>query len=355
LPIPFEIFLIDNPAGSDVIALARRGADTAIESLPIDPALVSIHAKGMDIGEALKGNGNLITALEVRQLGVDIFNYLFRGELLKLYNRLPPDPVSLQILSNRPQIKEVPWEYLLTPDRAIAPTRDRGVVRILPTCGIESKPPKKITNVRVLFVSADPVDQIGVDWREIEQVMSRAFQAQMPANVTVEVIEGATRTSLIAAIASRTFDVFHFFGHGDVIGGVGHLVLQDVKTKKSDFLPAEDLAIALSGKDVKLAILSACLTGAGLHTTDFGIVATALIRARIPAVVANQYPIPIRAISPFVKGVYTTLLAAGNIDMAVADGRAILSVGLPGGTAGKVEWGIPTLHRLADAQQLFEV
>ena len=355
MPIPFEIFLIDNPTGNHVIALAKRGADTAIEHLPIDSSLVAIRKKGIDIGEALKGNGSLITAGEVRQLGIDIFNYLFRGDLRALYDQLPQDPVSLQILSNRPQIKEVPWEYLLTPDRMIAPTRDRGVVRILPTCGIKNKSLRKVANVKVLFVSADPVDQVGVDWREVESVMSRVFQGQMPANVTIDVIEGATRTSLITAIASKTFDVFHFFGHGDVIDGVGHLVLQDVKTKKSDFLSAEDLAIALSGKDVKLAILSACLTGAGLHTTDFGLVATSLIRARIPAVVANQYPIPIKAISPFVGSVYTSLLARGNIDMAVADGRAVLSVGLPGGTAGKVEWGIPTLHRLADAQQLFEV
>jgi CHAT domain len=355
LSIPLEIFLIDNLTGSDVIALAKRGADTAIEHLPIDPSLVAIRKKGIDIGEALKGNGSLITAVEVRQLGIDIFKYLFRGDLLALYSRLPPDPVSLQILSDRPQIKEVPWEYLLTPDCAIAPTRDRGVVRILPTCGIYNKPPKKLTNIKVLFVSADPVDQVGVDWREVERVISRAFQGQMPANVMIDVIEGATRTSLTAAIASKTFDVFHFFGHGDVIDGVGHLVLQDVKTKESDFLSAEELAKALSGKAVKLAILSACLTGAGLHTTDFGIVATALIRAKIPAVVANQYPIPIKAISPFVSSIYTSLLASGNIDMAVADGRAVLSVGLPGGTAGKVEWGIPTLHRLADAQQLFEI
>lgn len=355
MPTSFELYLIDTRKSADVVALARRGSDTAIEHLPIDSSLKKLGDMGRSIGNALTGNGNLLTAAEVKSFGGDLFNYLFRGQLRTLYDRLPQGSVSLQILSDRTEIKEVPWEYLLTPDRQPAPNRERTVIRVQPTCGIDSLAPKRLKNVRVLFVSADPVDQIGVDWKEIEAVMQRAFAGQMPDEVSVRVVEGATRQGLLAAIARTSFDVFHYFGHGDLVGGVGQLVLQDVKTGNSEFFSATDLAIALNGKGVQLAILSACLSGAGNHADDFGILATALIRAGIPAVVANQYPIPIESISPFVGSLYSSLLALGNIDLAVAEGRAMLAAGIPGAAAGNVEWGIPTLYRLADGQQIFQV
>ncbi|BAK77241.1 hypothetical protein NH8B_2427 [Pseudogulbenkiania sp. NH8B] len=103
--------------------------------------------------------------------------------------------------------------------------------------------------------------------------------------------------------------------------------------------------MALAGKGVQLAILSACLTGAGNHSDAFAVLASALIVSGIPAVVANQYPIPIKSIAPFVGSVYTSLALEGDIDRAVAEGRAALSIGIGSTTSGEavVEWGIPTL------------
>jgi CHAT domain-containing protein len=231
------------------------------------------------------------------------------------------------------------------------------VVRVQPTCGIDSPAPKKFgTNARVLFVSAEPIDQAGLSWEDIAAVIERTLAAEIPGEVSVKVIEGATRRGLLQAVNRETFDVFHFFGHGTLKGSIGHLVLEESKTGNSDYLSAPDLAVALAGKGVRLAILSACLTGAGRFTDDFGVIATALIKAGIPAVVANQYPIPIKSISPFVGSIYSSLVRNGNIDSAVANGRVALAVGIGGATVGNavVEWGIPTLYRLADAQQIFQ-
>ena len=358
MPTSFELFLLDNRKGDGVIALARRGADTAIEHMPVDAALAKLADFGRVLGRAVAGNGNRPTATELVRFGNDLFNYLFRGDLKRLYDRLPIGAVSLQILTDRTEIKEVPWEYLVTPDRQPSPHRERSVVRVQPTCGIDSPEPKKYSKkVGVLFVSAEPVDQAGLNWEDIAAVLDRTFNAEMPGQVSVKVIEGATRQGLLHAINSENFDVFHFLGHGVIRSGVGHLVLEEIKTGNSDYLSAIDLARALAGKGIRLAILSACLTGAGKYADDFGVVATALIRAGIPAVVANQYPIPIKSISPFVGSIYTTLVRNGNIDSAVADGRVALAVGIGGTTDGNavVEWGIPTLYRLADAQQIFQV
>ncbi|MEO8673156.1 MAG: CHAT domain-containing protein [Tahibacter sp.] len=353
----FDLFLLDVPKTKGVVALARRGADTAIERVSLDATLGELIDFGRLIGKAVTGNAQRPSAVELDDFGQRLFNFLFRGSLLQLYSRLPQGPVSMQMLSDRSELREVPWEYLTTPDRMPAPHRERSVVRVHPTCGVYGPTPKKASEkIRVLFVSADPMDQAGVDWSEIKAVLDRTLVAQMPGEATIDVVEGATRAGLLDILARRNFDVFHFFGHGDLRGGVGHLVLQDSKTGKSDFLSAEDLAVALAGKGVQLAMLSACLSGAGKYDDDFGLIATALIRAGIPAVVANQYSIPIKSIAPFVGAVYTLLAQGAGIDQAVANGRVALKVGLAGTTGNNavLEWGIPTLYRLADVQHIFE-
>jgi len=355
--ISFDLFLLDVRKSKSVVALARRGADTAIEQIPIDAALTDLVDFGRLIGKAVNGNAQRPSGPDLEAFGTRLFDFLFRGQLRDLYNRLPTGPVSLQILSDRSELREVPWEYLSAPDRMPVPHRDRSVIRIHPTCGVYGATVKKAREkIRVLFVSAEPVDQPDVDWRDMKAVLDRYLVAQMPNEATIEVIEGATRADLLKAITRKSFDVFHFFGHGDLRNGIGHLVLQDAKSGKSDFLSAEDLAVALAGRGVQLALLSACLSGAGKYDDDFGTIATALIKTGIPAVVANQYSIPIKSIAPFVGAIYASLAQGDGIDQAVASGRVALKLGLASttGTGAVVEWGIPTLYRLADFQHVFE-
>jgi hypothetical protein len=53
--------------------------------------------------------------------------------------------------------------------------------------------------------------------------------------------------------------------------------------------------------------------------------------------------------------IYTLLARGADIDQAVANARVALKLGLAGtlGTGAVLEWGIPTLYRLADARQIF--
>jgi hypothetical protein len=347
-----ELFLLDFRKSNDFIVLARRGDDTAIEHLSIDARLNSLASFGCLLGKVLTGNGQRPSAKELTTFGKDLFDILFQGSLRTLYNRLPTGSVSIMILSDRAEIKAIPWEYLVTPDRQPSPHRDRSIIRVQPTCGIDSAKPKEFNKkLKVLFVSADPIDQEGVTWEDVASRINAALKARMPEETSLKIIEGATRQGVIDAITRETFDIFHFFGHGYE----GKLILQNIKTGKSDSILASDLAVLLAGKEVQLAILSACLSGAGDYDDDFGVISTALIQTGIPAVIANQYSIPYKSISPFVGSVYSSLITYGDIDRAVADGRAALAVELADSTGNNavVEWGIPTLYRLANAKQLF--
>jgi hypothetical protein len=323
----------------------------------LDPTLAALADYGRKLGRAISGDDWRPTAEALVDFGKELFAWIFRGSLLELYQRLPSSAVSVQILSDRTEIREIPWEYMVTPDFQPAPHRSRSIVRVQLTCGPYTPRPKKFgSKVRVLFVSADPIDLPGVTWRDVSDKIETALAAHSKRDATIKIVEGATRETLLDAITRERFDVFHFFGHGDVQGGVGHLVLQDIDSGRSDFLSASDLARAFAGTGVRLAILSACLTGAGNFSDDFGVISTALIRGGIPAVVANQYPIPYKSISPFVGTIYRSLMLNGDIDEAVAHGRVALSLLLKGATRGEavVEWGIPTLYRLANARKLFK-
>lgn len=353
----FELLLLDGRSEDSVIAVGRRGVDTAIEYIALDAALVPLLDFGRLLGASVSGNAQRPSQEALDEYGTKLFNFAFQGSLGRLYARLPPGRISIQIFSDHPKINEVSWEYLVPPDRTPIPHRDRSVIRVHPTCGVDLPAKRPFSEVRVLLVCADPLDQQGIGATEFLAQLNNIFSLQLPAQVKLKVVEGATRQQLINIINQERFDVFHFYGHGEVDeDGVGNLVLQDMKTRQSDRISAPDLARALSGKRIQLAILSACLTATGNYANQLNVTATALIASGIPAVIANQYPIPYKTISPFVGAVYHSLANDGDIDAAVADGRATLAVGLAGTTKyAALEWGIPVLYRLSDAQQLFSL
>lgn len=354
-----DLFVLDTQNPGSLTAFARNGPDTAIEQLPIGDELAYLLATGRAIGRYMAGQGDHHSQPQIEEFGKRLFSFLFPGELRTLYDRLPPaGAVSIQIFSNRSDVQEIPWEYVVTPNRVNVPHRERSIIRIHPTCGIDPPPlakrSSKARKLKILFVWADPVNEADVPWREVAEVHLKTLNLGGSDAIQYKMIQGASVASLTAAIAKETFDVFHFLGHGVLVGGEGHIVLEDPEDRVSALLSGRDLARILAGKKIRLAILSACSTSAGHARGNFGAVATALIMTGIPAVIANQYPIPAKTISPFVNGVYASLLNDGDIDTAVAEGRTIMSVAFDRYSgSGVVEWGIPTLHRMANARQLY--
>jgi len=122
----FDVFVLDVSHNGGLIALASRGADTAIEPIPIGPDLHALVTFGRLLGAAVSGQAQRPSAAALNKFGQSLFGYLFRGQIKSLYDRLPTGPVSIQILSNRSEAHEVPWEYLVTPDLQVSPGRAVG-------------------------------------------------------------------------------------------------------------------------------------------------------------------------------------------------------------------------------------
>jgi hypothetical protein len=354
---PMELFVLNGFAPHQAVALARRGPDIALARLDLNDPEIQSFIGFSDRVEKVALGGARPSAQELDDIGDRLFAHIFKGDVRRLYDRLPSGQVSIQIATDEPDIQRIPWEFLRPVDKQPVPHRERCVVRVLPICApsdpLPSKPLKKL---RVLLAVADPVDQEGVTWQDVEQSIRRAVEAQTQDLATLTVIPGATADAVLKALDERSYDVFHFLGHGCVINGEGRLLLVDVATRKSDYLTAGQVATALAGQGLKLVILSACLTGAGDIQEDFGPVANALLRAGIPAVDANQTSIPTKSVAPFVGALYQRLLKDGNIDTAVMSGRVALQFELRKTIAQNsavVEWGIPALYRLPGGAQLF--
>lgn len=346
-----ELSILDAHAPGYAIALGRREQDIAIAKISFGSQMDALSSFGTRLNTALKGLGtaNRPTSHELLQFGKDLFAFAIRDDLLTLYNRLPQGHVSLKILTNHSDLRQIPWEYLQEPNR-LAPCTGRCVVRIIPTIGVASPPPvSRQSLTRILLVAAEPVGLRGVSWQDIKATIERIYGARLDRKFELKTIEGSDRTTLLDELSTSQFDIVHFSCHGKVIRGVGHLVLINRQTRGPDYVPAMQLGQVLAGRGIRLLILSACETSVPGAEDDFSSIAETLVRQGIPAVVANQAPVPNQSMAIFVSAIYRELLQSGNIDKAVTQGRIALSLETQGGP----EWGITTLHRLDDAAQLY--
>ncbi|HSP14065.1 MAG TPA: CHAT domain-containing protein [Thermoanaerobaculia bacterium] len=350
-----DLSILDSGSPDHAVAIARRGSDVALATIPFGSELGELTSFRNRIEDAVRGKQTRPKAKELTDYGRRLFEFAIRGDILALYDRLAATTdVRLHILSNQPQLRNLPFEYLQEPRRRPGPSLERSVIRVVPTIGIDPVAPIRCSPLRVLFVSSDPTDQGPVSWPEVKSRIERTFQARLPAGkVVFEAVESPDRRRLREILAEKEFDILHFHGHGDVEGGTGRIILTK-RGDKSDYVTSDKFAAMLSDRGLKLVVLSACDTATGNFQDDFSVTAESLIRSGIPAVVANQLPIPDASVATFVGPLYETLLRTGDIDLAMNEGRMALSIELESADDATLEWGIPTLYRHFSMSQLYE-
>ena len=179
--------------------------------------------------------------------------------------------------------------------------------------------------------------------------LEEAFSGQ--AGIKATFLPDATLDEIQTAIPNA--GIFHFAGHGvferkmsDLPGiytGKGALALLDQN------VDAEQLGINLRGNSVRMAVLGGCLTGRREGVSVWSGIAPALVKAEIPAVVANQYKITDQCAIAFSRQFYRALVGGLPIERAVSAGR------IAAYNADKTnrDWGVPVLYLRADEGQLF--
>ncbi len=239
----------------------------------------------------------------------------------------------------------VPWEYLCDPDdgRFLATSRKISIVRHLYLGVSGDRPPVPPPLSILVLMCDDPALDLEHERRAIE----RAWTDR--GRVRLRVLVDATLEDLREELLTHDYQVVHCMGHGgfDDAAGEGWLAFRD-DAGRQVWVSGPQLAEQLSDcTTVRLVVLNACWTARAATASPHAGVATALLKAGVPAVLAMQFPITDRAALAFSRAFYPRLARGDTIDAAGIEGR----MGIRRKDRDSVEWGTPVLfERLASGR-----
>jgi formylglycine-generating enzyme required for sulfatase activity len=282
----------------------------------------------------------------IRRIGTDLFRAVFQKKVAALWEeRLrrahgEGHGVRLRLRLKEPELADWPWEYLCDPDEdffAISP--ETPIVRY-PEMMAAGGVLRVRGPLRILIVTATPRRHGPLDTRrEIAELQSALAELCKARRVELEVQEHASLSRLSERL-QESFHVVHFIGHGifDTARQCGFLLFEK-ENGAEERVSAETLGRVLKGRRIGLVVLNACEGGRGSLETPFAGLAQNLIKSRIPAVVAMQFPVPDPVAISFARHFYSALARWAPVDQAVSEARQALVA------EHRIwEWGIPVLY-----------
>lgn len=300
----------------------------------------------------------------IREVGERLYRSLFTGAVARRFEfsrgRVAGDSeaglrlrISLQAEDRTDaSLAALPWELLRDGETGsyLARSRLTPVVRCLDVTAPTTPPPAE-PPLRVLVTLANPPGSRPLDLPAERDRIEEAWGKQ--PLVEIEYLEQATLEAVRAALRREPFQVLHAIGHGrfEDSKGEGTLLLED-GAGGGDAVTGERLATALRDfPSLRLVFLNACDTGrfprrGGLD--PYTAVASSLVAAGVPAVIAMQFPISDRAAKAFSAGFYRALATAAPVDAAVAEGRHAVCDDDP----KSLEWATPVLYLRASESRL---
>jgi HEAT repeat protein len=331
--------------GPGMIALGRELAQPRLrqlESRGLDgPGMIAL---GRELAQLLLPPKPVGVATGLRELFIASLAQIGPDRGLRLRLRLPP------------LLAALPWEYVYL-DRAGGGEGMDGFLALDPRVAIvrhESLPapaplPVVSGSIKIVAALASAAGLPQLDLAKEQADLKQSIEGQ--AGLTPVFLEDATLDDVLSAIPGA--GVFHFAGHGaftqqmgdllDTYTSSGALALDDVR------VDAEQLGVNLRGNGVRLAVLGGCETGRRDGVSVWSGIAPALVKAEVPAVVANQFSIKDACAIAFSKHFYQALVGGLPIERAVSAGRIAAYNADPQGR----DWGVAVLYLRAADGYLF--
>ena len=255
-------------------------------------------------------------------------------------------------LSAAPELASIPWEYLYsgTLGSFLTLLTDTPLVRFidLPQSveALTVAPP-----LTVLVVVSDPTDIAVLNVAQEKERMRQALAKPIDeGRIRLRFLDDAQLSSLRDALGENDVHVLHFIGHGGFDGTEGVVAFEN-DAGTSRMVTSATLAMLLQNFNaLRLVVLNACEGARNSAQDPFAGVAQALVRGRIPAVIAMQFEITDRAAIAFCHEFYKAIAKGQPVDAACARGRLVLL-----GEGNDVEWGTPVLYLRAPNGQVFDV
>ena len=284
--------------------------------------------------------------------------------------------VRLRLLTNEPELAQLPWEYAYLPlyegandyrhflvlNPQISLVRHEPIAKQHPQ--VEGVSAQKLN---LLVAMANPQGDLNL--AEEKQTLTKVLEGFEVDGVTLDwqpVLDDVTVQSLMAALMKKP-ELFYFAGHGQ-FDKEGVIQLQGETANSTYRMPATELALKLKQAGVRVAMFGCCESARRDGVSEWAGVAPTMVAEGVPVVVAMQYPVLDKHAIAFSNAFYIALAAGLSVDEAVATGRLAMmgaevsqqrtiSVvseaeegGLAGGFPANVQWGVPVLYmRSADS------
>jgi len=248
--------------------------------------------------------------------GVELFDALFQGEARDMLSAALSKAQSSEDTGVRirlsmdlrgagmAEVASLPWELMCRKgQRALAVSTQTALVRSL-DAPRPTEPRPFRAPLRILALMANPRGTATLNLDK-ERAGIEQNWARLPG-VQVDFVR-PVQAEILNKLAGGDYHVIHFMGHGDFEADEGGMLLLEHEDGSPDHVTGDVFAAWLADEPLRLVFLNACKTGttgvrSGPH--PFAGVATALIRERVPAVVAMQFPISDQAAIDFAQTFY---------------------------------------------------
>jgi hypothetical protein len=295
-----------------------------------------------------------LTNTEAESFGKQLFEWLFPAPLLERFtastSRLDSQNqvLRLRLRIEPPELSQLPWELCWnTHNEFMALLPDLAWVRYI----AEPIPPNHLgtpTPLKLLIALASPSElpALDVDGEaalilDSLKLVGDLFQVKVLPHITTELLQEALAEGV---------DVLHFVGHGAINeAGEGFLAFED-DAGALDTITAQKLRALFRGRDVKMVVLNACQSAVAQGQEAIMAIAPSLVRSGIPAVIAQQAPVPDRLAKNFAKTLYDYLAKGRAVDEIITEMRirAYVSAG------DYAHWGIPVLFMRSPDGKLWQ-
>jgi hypothetical protein len=289
------------------------------------------------------------------RVGAALFRAIFTGPILRTFHlalgradaakgtglriRLAFDPMSTE--SSR--ISLLPWELLYREETREFLARNlwTPVVRCLEaprlTAAAEAEPPLKM-----LVVLSHPSDTQELQLEKEFHRIERAIGQQ--GDISIRILNQPSLLEIRRVLLTETIHILHYMGHGTASEdtGMGFLIFAGDDGRSQRVEGPRFAEVAKIARSLRLVVLNACRTAqhASANGQDpYMGVASSLLMAGIPTVIAMRHPITDDAALAFSDHFYTSLAAGMPIDAAAAEARAAIYFA----STNASEWATPAL------------
>ncbi|MBE2225384.1 MAG: CHAT domain-containing protein, partial [Anaerolineae bacterium] len=266
--------------------------------------------------------------------------------------------LTLALHSSAAQLWRLPWEYIHDGRDFLALHGKFQLSRRPYELGTLERSPIQLP-LRLLIIISSPDDAAELNTeKEISAIQEALDDAQRDGLIQTEYLEDATLEAIGEALKRFNPHVVHYTGHGvfredkkKPENSRSYLALEK-ENGKMQLTSIADLRPHLHhAPDLRLAVLSGCQTAQTSDTDAFSGVATGMLNANIPAVVAMQFSILDSSGIKLAQAFYTALAQGDTLSAAMQATRIALwqfDEG-PG-----YDWGIPALYLRTEGMVLVD-